>query len=206
MPNNTQTKQSRILFSEAYMQNVYRTILEKVRICVNQQMDEFELVQHILTHRKLIQSTKLINWREIDAELKQLFPQLPYYPSKAYSYRAFWDVIVPNQLPPYSSRKFKLIDQFIRCQIQSNHQCILQMTRSTTAIFRKDLEQQVKDVFELDSTNVEYSYKKLSDKIRNHIQGRLNVACGVEKHQNTSKSTTHTDDEIMDVSVLFNIF
>ncbi|CAL5970916.1 Hypothetical_protein [Hexamita inflata] len=206
MPNYTKTKQSRILFSEAYMQNVYRTILEKVRICVNQQMNEFQLVQYFLTHKKHIQSLKLVNWRQIDTELKQLFPQLPYYPSKAYSYRAFWDVIVPNQLPPYSPRKFEQIEQFIRLQISQNYQRILLMTRNTASVFRKDLEQQVKEVFELDSTNVEYSYKKLCDKIRNHIQSRLNVAPGIEKHEHTSKSITQTDDEIMDLSVLFYAF
>ncbi|CAL6094527.1 Hypothetical_protein [Hexamita inflata] len=125
--------------------------------------------------------------------------------TSTYSYRAFWDVIVPNQLLPYSPSKFEQIEQFIRLQISQNHQRILFMTLNTAAVFRKDLEQQVKEVFELDSTNVEYSYKKLSDKIRNHIQGRLNVP-GIEKHEYTLKSTTQTDDEIMDLSVLFNVF
>ncbi|CAL6116475.1 Hypothetical_protein [Hexamita inflata] len=179
MSNNTKDKQQRMHLTEAQMQRVCRVILETMRTRLNLQLNEFQLVQHYLMNQTQIQHDKLINWRETDVTLRQIIIELPIYKSKAYSYRVFHDVIIPNHLPPYPPQKLTQLLKYIEQQILINSLAIKQMSNSDAKTFRKDMEKQVKEQFQLMSTNVQYAYKKLSDKIRNYIEGQLNLVRGV---------------------------
>ncbi|CAL6014830.1 Hypothetical_protein [Hexamita inflata] len=179
MSNYTKDKQQRIHLTEAQIQRVCRVILETIRTRLNVQLNEFQLVQHYLMNQKQLQHDKLINWRKIDVTLRQMIIEIPIYKSKAYSYRVFHDVIIPNHLPPYPPQKLAQLLKYIEQQILINSQAIKKMSNSDAKTFRKDLEKQVKEQFQLMSTNVQYAYKKLSDKIRNYIEGKLNLARGV---------------------------
>ncbi|CAL5999048.1 Hypothetical_protein [Hexamita inflata] len=198
MSNYIKDKKQRIHLTEAQMQRACQVILETMRTRLNLQLNEFKLVQHYLINQTQIQHDKLINWREIDVTLRQIIMELPIYKSKVYSYRIFHDVIIPNHLPPYPPHKLIQILRFIESQILTHSFAIKQMSKSAANAFRKDLEKQVKEQFQLTSSKVQYAYKKLSDKIRNYIDGKLCKALGVkvQSHNSYATNNSQTDTNI----------
>ncbi|CAL6013856.1 Hypothetical_protein [Hexamita inflata] len=140
---------------------------------------------------------KIINWYAIDQNIN-----MRSYESKAYSYKRFADSIVPNNLPLYPFDVQDKIEEYINGKVKSLQNTIKNMSEAVANNFRKELEQDVKQLFGLKGSDF-YSYKKQVDKNRYTINQAMKKVRG--ETAGSYADSRRLDDSCQD-SALFVIY
>ncbi|CAL6095526.1 Hypothetical_protein [Hexamita inflata] len=193
---NSQT-QKRATLPKGEQQQVDMEILNYVCDMLQLRGSRLEAVQYFCRNRELIARNKIINWYAIDQNIN-----MRSYESKAYSYKRFVDSIVPNNLPLYPFDVQDKIEEYINGKVKSLQNTIKNMSEAVANNFRKELEQDVKQLFGLKGSDF-YSYKKQVDKNRYTINQAMKKVRG--ETAGSYADSKRLDDSCQD-SALFVIY
>ncbi|CAL6025916.1 Hypothetical_protein [Hexamita inflata] len=147
----------RLILSTVQQSQIDERITNQIKQLLNFQGSPEQLAVYFLNNKN---SMNKINWYKIDQNV-----QMKSYQSKSYSYRRFVDVIIPNILPPYPPEIQMEMNKVIKSEIGKQWEYLTQMNRNDLTMYRKQLEQQIKQQFDLKGTDL-YSFKKQIDKNR----------------------------------------
>ncbi|CAL6079060.1 Hypothetical_protein [Hexamita inflata] len=147
----------RLILSSVEQSQIDERITNQIKQLINFQGPPEQLAVYFLNNKN---SMNKINWYKIDQNI-----QMKSYQSKSYSYRRFVDVIIPNILPPYPLEIQMEMNKVIKSEISKQWENLTQMNEKDLTAYRKQLEQQIKQQFDLKGTDL-YSFKKQIDKNR----------------------------------------
>ncbi|CAL6013892.1 Hypothetical_protein [Hexamita inflata] len=154
----------RLILSSVEQSQIDERIVNQIKQLINFQGPPEQLAVYFLNSKN---SMNKINWYKIDQNI-----QMKSYQSKSYSYRRFVDVIIPNILPPYPQEIQMEMNKVIKSEISKQWENLTQMNEKDLTAYRKQLEQQIKQQFDLKGTDL-YSFKKQIDKNRYTISMML---------------------------------
>ncbi|CAL5972854.1 Hypothetical_protein [Hexamita inflata] len=163
-----QTK-GRNTLPQAEKVKVHHEILQFV--CNFLKLDKFEKQEAQDYQRNRDSMRRTINWKEIDMQLNRR------YATKSYSYKTFFDVIIPNLLSPYPHEIIVQVQDYLQEQVplQPGLQEIARQPKAVTKLVKK-IREQIKDKFELDGSDI-HPYKKITSKINNNIKNCIKTCC-----------------------------
>ncbi|CAL5970518.1 Hypothetical_protein [Hexamita inflata] len=178
----SQQKISRTVLSRAEQERIDDII--KTHVCNCLHLTQFEQQEAQDYQRNRTKLCREINWTAIDQQIGKS------YATKSFTYKRFFDVILPNLLPSYSHEIVVQIDIFIQEQVSftPDLQEIVKPSRGVSDLVKK-ISKQTKNEFNLQGSDI-YSYKKEVDRINHAIEKCICDYCN-------SMTTVKVDDLIV---------
>ncbi|CAL6077032.1 Hypothetical_protein [Hexamita inflata] len=143
------------------------------------------------------EETPKLDWKRVDEEVGE-----KSYATKAFSYKQFIDVIVPNNLEQYSPQLLREVEMYLERKLVQKKECIDKITdMEEFNNFKTDIIRDVEERFDLKSPLK--PFKKMIDKLRylitnfvsNHTKCSLNVQRKSEQTENDKPKKRHDIDQ-----------